>query len=127
MDIWEWLRDEAMRLTREGHGRLARGLMRLPSLVCDDRHAETDALVPELLAGARSLCLAWLEVAVRHCDQRSSALHGSEGQRGGAEVESLVDFAQHDANRSCHQSLCSVDYLTVCYAKTAGPAYAEER
>src|SRR5262245_53779715 len=124
MDIWEWLRDEAMRLTREGHGRLARGLMRLPSLVCDDRHAEADALVPELLEGAAGSGRPWAEVFVRHWRLQSRVLHRSEGESALAEAVSLVDFSHQDANRGCPQSVCSVQDLTVCYSNTDGPGYA---
>jgi tetratricopeptide (TPR) repeat protein len=127
MDIWEWLGDETLRLTRDGQGRLARGLMRLPSLVCDDRHQEVDALAPELLAQARALGLPWIEIFVRHWHLQSRVLHRSEGESALAEAVSLMELSHRDANRGCPQSVCSVQDLTVCYSFTDGPGYAEER
>lgn len=127
MDIWEWFGEETRMLTRDGHTRLVRGLMRLPSLVCDDRHDEVDALVPELLAGVRGLGRPWLEVFVRHWHLQSRVLHRSEGESALAEAVSLVDFSHRDAHRGCPQSVCSVQDLTVCYSFTDGPGYAEER
>jgi hypothetical protein len=126
MDLWAWVNETERRLRKEGHGRLADLIDRLPNEVCNDRHDRVDAIVPEALALAKSLDLAWIEVFLKHWWLQSRVLHRMDGRALGDAV-ALVDLAHRDETRACPQGVCAVQDLASCYGFVDGPGYAEER
>ncbi|MBL8720837.1 MAG: hypothetical protein JNL79_32920 [Myxococcales bacterium] len=127
MNIWRWVNDTERRLRREGQGRLAELIDRLPTEVCEDRHARADAIYPEALALARSLDLPWVEVFLRHWMLQSRVLHRMEGTTALSEAVALVDYAHRPETKECPQAVCAVQDLASCYGLVDGPGFAEER
>lgn len=126
MDLWAWVNDLERRLRKEGHVRLAELVDRIPTEVCNDRHEQVDAMVPEALALARSLELPWLELFLRHWWLQSRVLHRMDATALG-EAVSLLEFAHRDETRACPQSVCAVQDLASCYGFVDGPGFADDR
>lgn len=126
MDIWRWVNELEAQLRKQGQGRLAQLVDRLPTEVCNDRHERVDALYPEALAMAQSIEHPWLEVFLRHWWLQSRILHRMDGTALG-EAVSLVEFAHREATRDCPQSVCAVQDLASCYGFVDGPGFADER
>lgn len=127
MNIWRWVNETERRLRAEGQGRLAELVDRLPTEVCEDRHARADAIFPEALALARSLDLPWVEVFLRHWMLQSRVLHRMEGTSALSEAVALVDFAHRPETKECPQAVCAVQDLASCYGLVDGPGFAAER
>ncbi|MDM8559929.1 hypothetical protein [Candidatus Parabeggiatoa sp. HSG14] len=129
MDIWKWVYETQKELIQKGqsHERLAYLIYKLPSHTVDEEHIQVDALVPEALALARATKNPWLEVFIRHWNLQSKIAHRSEVTDMLPEAVSLLEFANREETRDCPQSICSVQDLTICYDRTDGPAYVEER
>ena len=127
MDIWAWVREAERGLAENGRGRLAELMLRLPGLVCDDRHAEVDALVPEALALAREVESPWIEVFVRHWYLQSRILHRHQVERFLPEAVALIELASRPEARDCPQSVCATQDLVNCYAHADGPGWVPER
>lgn len=127
MDIWKWVYDLIPELRKNGHGRLAELMHRLPSETVDDHHERVDAIAPEALALARAAEHPWAEVFVRHWHLQSRVLHRGEGETALGEAVALVDFSHGDRAHGCPQAVCTVQDLAACYAKVDGPGWAPER
>lgn len=126
MNIWQWVGETERELRAQGHGRLAELLDELPSAVCNDRHEQVDALVPEAISLARGLELPWVELFVRHWSLQSRVLHRMDAKALG-DALALLDFAHTDATRDCPQAVCTVQDLSACYEQVDDVGYAAER
>lgn len=126
MDIWKWVNEAEKQLRKEGHARLAELVDRLPTEVCNDRHARVDAIYPEAIALAKSIDHPWLEVFLRHWSLQSRILHRMEGTALG-EAVALVDFAHGEKTHDCPQGVCAVQDLCACYGFVDGAGFADER
>ncbi len=127
MNIWRWVNETERKLRREGHGRLADLIDRLPTEICEDRHTRADAMYPEALALARSLELEWVEVFLRHWMLQSRVLHRMEGTSALGEAVALVEYAHRPETKDCPQAVCAVQDLASCYGLVDGPGYADDR
>jgi tetratricopeptide (TPR) repeat protein len=126
MDIWKWVHEAEKQLRKDGHARLAELVDRLPTEVCNDRHARVDAIYPEAIALAKAIDHPWLEVFLRHWSLQSRILHRMEGTALG-EAVSLVDFAHGEKTHDCPQGVCAVQDLCACYGFVDGAGFADER
>jgi hypothetical protein len=127
MNIWEWVRELKYDLRDAGQHRLLTLLDTIPTLVVDNEHARAEALFPEALAMVRELDLPWAEVFVRHWALQSRVRSRSEVKHNLSEAVDLLDFSHQEKTRGCPQSVCAVQDLAQCYARTDGPGYAQER
>lgn len=127
MNIWQWFRETQVTLRENGHHRTAEMLQVLPTYVCDGRHEEVDAIVPEALAAVRALKNPWLEVFVRHWHLQSTVLKRCEVKTALPEAVDLLEFSTRENTKECPQSICVVQDLSNCYGEADGPGYAQER
>ena len=127
MDIWAWIFDAIDDLRAHDHNRLADLLERLPERVCDNAHAQVDAMYPEALALAREAGHPWFEVFVRHWHLQSRILHRHEVAQWMGEAVDLLEFANREDTKDCPQSICVTQDLVNCYAYRDGPGYADVR
>jgi len=127
MNIWAWVRDKQDQLRKRGHFRLATIIDDLPSAVCDMRHEQAEAMVPEGLALARDLEEPWVEIFLRHWLMQSRVLHRYQGRDNLEACVSLLEFSHRKGNRECPQSMCVVQDFANCYGVTDGPGYTEQR
>ncbi len=127
MNIWAWVYDKQEHLRERGHHRLAAIVDALPTAVCDMRHEQAEAMVPEGLALAADLEEPWVEIFLRHWLMQSRVLHRYQGRDNLEGCVSLLEFSHRPGNRDCPQSLCVVQDFANCYGVTDGPGYAQER
>ena len=127
MNIWQWVQETRAQLYKDDEHRLADLMDRIPSLACDDAHAELDAVVPEALAHARRLDLDWAELFIRHWNLQSRILHRMETGEYLTEAIDLLEFAHRDGVKDCPQSVCTTQDLAVAYAQRDGKGFVEER
>lgn len=127
MNIWAWVYDKQEQLRERGHHRLAAVMDELPTAVCDMRHEQAEAMVPEGLALASDLEEPWVEIFLRHWLMQSRVLHRYQGRDNLEGCVSLLEFSHRPGNRDCPQSLCVVQDFANCYGVTDGPGYAQER
>lgn len=127
MDIWAWVRDKKRHLHEIGQRRLATIMEELPTAVCDMRHEQAEAMVPEGLALARDMEDAWVEIFLRHWLMQSRVLHRYQGRDNLERCVSLLEFSHREGNKECPQSLCVVQDFANCYGVTDGPGYSEQR
>jgi len=127
MNIWAWVYDKQEQLRERGHHRLAAVMDDLPTAVCDMRHEQAEAMVPEGLALATDLEEPWVEIFLRHWLMQSRVLHRYQGRDNLEGCVSLLEFSHRPGNRDCPQSLCVVQDFANCYGVTDGPGYAQER
>ena len=127
MDIWRWVGEAEEALRKDGHGRLANLLQRIPSYVCDDDHGRVDGVMPEALALTRVAKAPWLEIFLRHWHLQSRVLHRMQARDSLTDAVTLVEMASRDENRGCPQSVCATQDLTACYGAMDGPGYALDR
>jgi tetratricopeptide (TPR) repeat protein len=127
MNIWQWVRETREQLYNDEEHRLADLMDRIPSLACDDEHAELDAAVPEALAHARRLGLDWAELFIRHWNLQSKILHRMETGEYLSEAIDLLEFAHRDGIKDCPQSVCTTQDLAVAYAQRDDKGYVDER
>ncbi len=127
MDIWAWVRDKKRQLGETGQRRLATIIEDLPTAVCDMRHEQAEAMVPEGLALARDLEDAWVEIFLRHWLMQSRVLHRYQGRDNLEDCVSLLEFSHRETNRACPQSMCVVQDFANCYGVTDGPGYSKQR
>lgn len=127
MNIWAWVYDKQEQLRERGHHRLASVIDDLPTAVCDMRHEQAEAMVPEGLALATDLEEPWVEIFLRHWLMQSRVLHRYQGRDNLEGCVALLEFAHRPGNRECPQSLCVVQDFANCYGVTDGPGYAPER
>lgn len=127
MNIWKWVQETREQLYNEEEHRLADLMNRIPSLACDDDHAELDAAVPEALAHARRLGLDWAELFIRHWNLQSRILHRMETGEYLSEAIDLLEFAHRDGIKDCPQSVCTTQDLAVAYAQRDDRGYVDER
>ncbi len=127
MNIWAWVYDKQEQLRQRGHTRLATIIDDLPTAVCDMRHEQAEAMVPEGLALARDLEEPWVEIFLRHWLMQSRVLHRYQGRDNLEGCVSLLEFSHRPGNRECPQSMCVVQDFANCYGVTDGPGYATER
>ena len=123
MDIWEWVFRTQRELHDAGHERLATLMNDLPGTVLDDANEQVEAMVPEALGLARSLSLPWVEIFLRHWQLQA---------RGGGfaavpDAVELLEFSHREEHKSCPQSVCTVQDLTIAYAGADGPGFVRER
>ena len=126
MDSFAWVNDLSDRLEEEGQQRLAYLIHDVPHQQFQGNHALVEALVPEALASARGLGIAWLDVYFKHwlCASRVARHHG-ESQLG--EVVDAYEQAHQDKTQGCPQSVCVTQDLVATYANVDGPGWANER
>ncbi|MGH1344904.1 MAG: tetratricopeptide repeat protein [Nannocystales bacterium] len=127
MNIWAWIYDKQEQLRLQGHHRLATVIDALPTAVCDMRHEQAEAMVPEGLALAADLEEPWVEIYLRHWLMQSRVLHRYQGRDNLEDCVALLEFSHRPGNRDCPQSLCVVQDFANCYGVTDGPGYAQER
>ncbi len=127
MDIWAWVRDKKRQLHEGGQRRLATIMEDLPTAVCDMRHEQAEAMVPEGLALARDIEDAWVEIFLRHWLMQSRVLHRYQGRDNLERCVSLLEFSHREGNKECPQSLCVVQDFANCYGVTDGPGYSAQR
>lgn len=127
MNIWAWVYDKQKQLRERGHVRLATIIDELPTAVCDMRHEQAEAMVPEGLALARDLEEPWVEIFLRHWLMQSRVLHRYQGRDNLEGCVALLEFSHRPGNRECPQSMCVVQDFANCYGVTDGPGYADER
>lgn len=127
MNIWAWVYDKQEQLRERGHHRLATIMDDLPTAVCDMRHEQAEAMVPEGLALAKDLEEPWVEIFLRHWLMQSRVLHRYQGRDNLEGCVSLLEFSHRPGNRECPQSMCVVQDFANCYGVTDGPGYATER
>ena len=123
MNIWEWVNQAMRELDEQGHHRLAALMDRLPSAVIEVEKDEVEAIVPEALALARALELPWVEIYIRHWE-RQSIWGGFETLQGAIE---LLEFSHRPEHIDCPQSVCTVQDVSIAYAESDGPGFAEQR
>jgi len=123
VNIWEWVNQAMRELDEQGHHRLAALMDRLPSAVIEVEKDEVEAIVPEALALARSLELPWVEIYIRHWE-RQSIWGGFETLQGAIE---LLEFSHRPEHIDCPQSVCTVQDVSIAYAESDGPGFAEQR
>lgn len=127
MNIWAWVYDKQEQLRERGQHRLAAVMDALPSAVCDMRHEQAEAMVPEGLALATDLEEPWVEIFLRHWLMQSRVLHRYQGRDNLEGCVALLEFSHRPGNHECPQSLCVVQDFANCYGVTDGPGYAQER
>ncbi|MBV1859432.1 MAG: hypothetical protein KUG77_13550, partial [Nannocystaceae bacterium] len=127
MNIWAWVHDKQEQLRERGHHRLAAVMNELPTAVCDMRHEQAEAMVPEGLALAADVEEPWIEIFLRHWLMQSRVLHRYQGRDNLERCVALLEFSHRPGNRDCPQSLCVVQDFANCYGVTDGPGYAQER
>ncbi|MEM9488478.1 MAG: tetratricopeptide repeat protein [Myxococcota bacterium] len=127
MDIWRWINDTERELRHAGQDRLARLVGQLSHVVCDGRHGQVDAMVPEALALARAAKSPWLEVFIRHWHLQSLIFHRYRVREALPKAVSLLEFASREESRDCPQSVCATQDLAQCYSQLDGPGYVAER
>lgn len=127
MNIWEWVTETERRLKDEGQNRLAEIMDRIPSLTCNDRHEEVEALLPEGVALSKQLGLPWVELFLRHWHMQSAILHQYDVKDRLGQAIDLLEFAHQEQNKACPQSVCTTQDVAVAYGLLDGKGYAQER
>lgn len=127
MNIWAWVYDKQEQLRERGQHRLAAVMDELPTAVCDMRHEQAEAMVPEGLALATDIEEPWVEIFLRHWLMQSRVLHRYQGRDNLEDCVALLEFSHRPGNHDCPQSLCVVQDFANCYGVTDGPGYVQER
>ena len=127
MDIWAWVGKLHDDLMASGNERMADLLYTIPDYINDCKVEQAQALIPEVLAFARSSNNPWLEVFIRHWQMRLRLGPLAEGETALAEAVALLEFSHREGHRECPQSVCTVQDIASCYGETDGPGWVEER
>lgn len=127
MDIWKWVHETEVSLREDGQARLAHIMDRVPTLTCNDKHDEVDALMPEGLALAKQLNMPWVTLFLRHWHMQSAILHRYDVKERLDDVIDLLDFAHQEQNSTCPQSVCTTQDVAVAYSLLDGKGYVQER
>ncbi|HVF04087.1 MAG TPA: tetratricopeptide repeat protein [Frankiaceae bacterium] len=127
MDVWAWVYDAYHQLREDGHDRLADVIRDIPGAALSGDSARTEALCADALALSAGLDVPWLPVFVRHWRlQHRTAVRG-EGAVVLTEAVEALEAAHAPETAGCPQAVCTVQDLSICYGRTDGPGWADER
>ena len=127
MNLWQWLENLQEGLVEAGQAPSAELIDRFTSEICDLNIEQTEALLPEVKALAKTLENPWLEVFIGHWEMRHRLGNKNEGESALPDVIRLFERAHRKDTESCPQSICVTQDLAACYANVDGPGWAAER
>ncbi|MDR0996887.1 MAG: hypothetical protein LBL69_04395, partial [Zoogloeaceae bacterium] len=127
MDIWHWVEKLTDELEEAGQERAASLFFRFANSASDLNLSQAEALLPEVMALAKTLKNPWAEIFFRHWALRIRFELKGEGESALPDTVKLVDLAHSPDGAECPQSICSLQDIASCYARMDGAGWAEER